>query len=82
MLVLSFSGVLADSPWGWPSIFYVSGGLGMCWVILWIFLGANSPEVHPFISGPEKRFIMSSLPMAAKDHSVSEIIHIMIEIIC
>uniref|UniRef100_A0A1B6F2P7 Putative inorganic phosphate cotransporter n=1 Tax=Cuerna arida TaxID=1464854 RepID=A0A1B6F2P7_9HEMI len=67
MLVLSFSGLLASSPWGWPSIFYFSGGLGLLWVVLWMLLGANSPEAHPFISAAERQFIQRSLPSTARD---------------
>ncbi|KAG8329869.1 hypothetical protein J6590_077460 [Homalodisca vitripennis] len=68
MIVLSFSGLLASSPWGWPSIFYFSGGLGLFWVVLWMLLGANSPEAHPFISNAERLYVQRSLPGTARDH--------------
>ena len=30
---------------GWPSVFYVCGGLGICWYILWMQVFTSNPEV-------------------------------------
>lgn len=43
---------------GWPSIFYIMGGLGIIWCLAWMFCYTNSPNNHPFISDKEKNFIM------------------------
>lgn len=66
--MLSSSGILASSPMGWPSIFYISGTCGILWSILWFFYGGNSPAEYKSISIEEKEFIQSSL--GSEDHSV------------
>ncbi|XP_059139528.1 sialin-like isoform X2 [Physella acuta] len=43
---------------GWPSIFYVTGGGCLVWVLLWFLVVADSPETHPTISKAEKDFIV------------------------
>lgn len=45
---------------GWPSIFYVFGGVGIVWVILWVALTAKSPAEHHFISQAEKEYIIAN----------------------
>ncbi|XP_054270084.1 putative inorganic phosphate cotransporter [Macrosteles quadrilineatus] len=74
MLVLACSGLLASTPWGWPSIFYFSGGLGLVWVILWMLLGGNSPESHSFISDEERDYILKSLPGTAREGVSSQMV--------
>lgn len=71
VLMLSTSGVLASSPIGWPSIFYLSGAAGILWTVLWFFYGGNSPAEYKHISSEEKEFIQSSL--GSHDHKVSEV---------
>ncbi|XP_067947012.1 sialin-like isoform X3 [Watersipora subatra] len=46
---------------GWPSIFYVGGGICLLFCFLWHFLVFDSPEEHPRISEREKLYIMKSL---------------------
>lgn len=60
-IVLPLSGLLASSSWGWPSIFYVSGILGLLWSGMFAWLGADSPMVHPSISENERNYIQHSL---------------------
>lgn len=57
---LMISGFLADY-WGWESIFYVMGTLGIIWVAIYVFIGAASPQVSKMISEEEKLYIQSSL---------------------
>jgi ACS family hexuronate transporter-like MFS transporter len=50
-------------PWltmrfGWPMAFYVTGGLGVFWLVLW-FLTYDAPERHPRVSPKELAFIRS-----------------------
>lgn len=33
--------------WGWPSVFYTFGPLGIVWSVLWYFLVTSRPEDHP-----------------------------------
>ncbi|KAL0272549.1 UNVERIFIED_CONTAM: hypothetical protein PYX00_005477 [Menopon gallinae] len=55
------SGYLAASSVGWPLIFYVFGGLGFAWCLLWFFVAANNPAEHSFISEKEKNYIERSV---------------------
>ncbi|XP_067658407.1 sialin-like [Haliotis asinina] len=42
---------------GWPFIFYVYGGTGIVWLLLWCFLVFDSPDTHPRIQEKEKAII-------------------------
>ncbi|XP_022176320.1 sialin-like [Myzus persicae] len=42
---------------GWESVFYVSGGLGLLWFICWILLVYDTPAKHPTISIRERTYI-------------------------
>lgn len=71
VLMLAASGFLAEY-YGWPSIFYVSGGIGVIWVILWFFYGENTPEEYSKISLAEKQYINKSLGEVSMQASVSK----------
>lgn len=45
---------------GWPSVFYLTGLLGVVWSIFWILLASGSPEKHKFISVEERFYIVHS----------------------
>uniref|UniRef100_A0A2A4JK24 Putative inorganic phosphate cotransporter n=1 Tax=Heliothis virescens TaxID=7102 RepID=A0A2A4JK24_HELVI len=57
---LVISGFIADA-WGWPAIFYVNGAIGAVWVVLYIILGADSPQKSKLISAKERLYIQTSL---------------------
>ncbi|KDR11545.1 Putative inorganic phosphate cotransporter [Zootermopsis nevadensis] len=61
IIAMPICGALASSAIGWPSIFYIFGALGICWVLLWMFLGADSPGTHRFISKAEQLYIETNL---------------------
>jgi MFS transporter, ACS family, hexuronate transporter len=44
--------------YNWQFAFFITGGLGLIWVGLWLFL-YESPERHPRISDREKEYISS-----------------------
>ncbi|XP_041369663.1 sialin-like [Gigantopelta aegis] len=46
-----------DFAGGWPSIFYVLGGVSLIWVALWGLLVSDSPAQHKRISKIEKKYI-------------------------
>uniref|UniRef100_A0A452V4N7 Solute carrier family 17 member 4 n=1 Tax=Ursus maritimus TaxID=29073 RepID=A0A452V4N7_URSMA len=46
---------------GWPSIFYIFGGIGCACSFLWFPLVYDDPTNHPFISTGEKEYIVCSL---------------------
>ncbi|GBP98050.1 Putative inorganic phosphate cotransporter [Eumeta japonica] len=54
------SGFIAHA-WGWPAIFYMNGGLGAVWTLIYAFLGADSPQRSKIISSEEKFYIQDSL---------------------
>nr|CAD7197358.1 unnamed protein product [Timema douglasi] len=61
ILAMPICGALAQSAAGWPSAFYLFGGVGLLWCVAWFFLGADSPASHKWISQEEKLFIEASL---------------------
>jgi ACS family sodium-dependent inorganic phosphate cotransporter len=52
-----FSGTIAVN-WGWQSIYYIFGGIGVVWFVVFIIFVANSPETDRFISEAEKLYII------------------------
>ncbi|KAL1132485.1 hypothetical protein AAG570_010440 [Ranatra chinensis] len=61
MVMMLIGGVLAAGAGGWPSIFYVSGAVGVVWGILCAIFGADSPDQHRTISAKERSYINSAL---------------------
>lgn len=47
--------------WGWPMAFYITGGLGFFWMVLWICV-YESPQQHPRVSAEELAYIRSDPP--------------------
>ena len=60
VLSLPISGFLCEA-FGWPSVFYVFGLLGLVWWVGWCYLVYDSPRAHPRISSAERRYILNSL---------------------
>ena len=60
VLSLPISGFLCEA-FGWPSVFYVFGFLGLVWWVGWCYLVFDSPQTHPRISSSERRYILNSL---------------------
>lgn len=69
MISLILTGYIGDSKLGWPAAFYLYGGIGLLWAVLWFFIGSNSPSENKLISDEEKKFIQSET--IGDDHSVS-----------
>jgi len=42
---------------GWPSVYYLCGGVSLVWFALWTLYVYDSPEDHPSISLSEKKYI-------------------------
>ncbi|KAF5282674.1 hypothetical protein FQA39_LY17534 [Lamprigera yunnana] len=42
---------------GWRSVFYTTGSIGIIWCIIWYLLAFDSPETHPRISLSEQKYI-------------------------
>ncbi|CAG9768368.1 unnamed protein product [Ceutorhynchus assimilis] len=56
---------------GWPSIFYVFGIIGLIWYVLWTMIVADSPESDKKISKNELDYILSSLESSKSDGTLS-----------
>ncbi|XP_046549690.1 uncharacterized transporter slc-17.2-like [Haliotis rubra] len=58
-LVFPLAGFLCRSGFdgGWASVFYVTGGLGVTWSLLWILLSRDKPGDQPWISMDERTYI-------------------------
>lgn len=68
---LAAAGALAGSSGGWPSVFYVTGALGMI-VGIWILLGvAECPAQHPSMSPKERAYIEENFGVAPSTDHVS-----------
>lgn len=59
-LTLPISGFLIVA-WGWESVFYVTGLIGVAWSALWFVLIYDSPAQHPRISMEERKFIEEAI---------------------
>lgn len=42
---------------GWESVFYVSGAIGLLWILGWVVFVYDTPAKHPTISNEEKAYI-------------------------
>ncbi len=43
---------------GWKWTFVIVGGLGVVWVVLWLFINKADPEDHPWVTEEEKNHIL------------------------
>lgn len=59
VISLPLSGWLCslDYMGGWPLAFYIFGVLGLLWLVFWLFLVYDTPQMHPRISHEERVFI-------------------------
>ncbi|KAJ3645136.1 hypothetical protein Zmor_022822 [Zophobas morio] len=67
VIALPITGVIAESSVGWPTAFYVYGGLGIAWTVLWVLVGADSPAKHGRISEEERRYIEGTTSTEEKE---------------
>lgn len=58
---MPITGWICASSAGWPCVFYVYGAVGLAWVLVYFFMGANNPASHKTISTEEKYYIEKSL---------------------
>ncbi|KAF5308048.1 hypothetical protein FQR65_LT06423 [Abscondita terminalis] len=61
---LPLTGWICGSWLGWPFAYYIYGALGLVWVVMWFFLGKNSPSEHTNMDPIERKYIESSLNVA------------------
>ena len=70
VITFPVSGYLASSRFGWPSIFYITGGIGLVWVLLWLWLGASTPGDCRNLSESEKLYIEISVKTGDENSKV------------
>ncbi|XP_033226298.1 sialin-like [Belonocnema kinseyi] len=46
---------------GWRTVFYTTGSIGVFWCIFWYFLAFDTPATHPRISQQELQYIQGSV---------------------
>ncbi|KAM7343539.1 putative inorganic phosphate cotransporter isoform 2-T2 [Cochliomyia hominivorax] len=56
-LLLAISGNIFDSSMGWPGIFYITGGIGIMWSIVFLIFGYDSPRDAKIISIEERVYV-------------------------
>lgn len=61
------SGTLIDATGQWSSVFYLFGGIGVLWFVLFTLLCYSSPDEHPFISEKERSFLKKELGSLSKE---------------
>lgn len=54
---------------GWPSVFYIFGGIGFFWWVLWQTLAASEPNASTTISEKELDFLMNTIPGSEKKNN-------------
>lgn len=71
VIAMPVSGVLCDV-FGWESVFYFFGIVGIVWSILWFFLVFNSPAEHPRITQEERDYIESHVGKRSQEQKANE----------
>ena len=57
MITYPICGVVLDNL-GWEAVFYLTGGFGILWFLIWQIVISNDPSVHGWISEDEKEYIL------------------------
>ncbi|XP_046394163.1 putative inorganic phosphate cotransporter isoform X1 [Ischnura elegans] len=52
--------------WGWESVFYFFGVVGILWFIAWCTLCYSTPQSHPWISTEELAYLEKEIPAQTK----------------
>uniref|UniRef100_T1KC47 Major facilitator superfamily (MFS) profile domain-containing protein n=1 Tax=Tetranychus urticae TaxID=32264 RepID=T1KC47_TETUR len=62
LISLPLAGILVDSSFlgGWPSVFYLFGGLNLIVAIIWFIVVYDTPEVHPYLGSEELEVILKN----------------------
>lgn len=56
------AGVLAETNFGWPLVFYVAASFHVPWLLAWLYFASNTPAEHRLISNQELTFITQNIP--------------------
>lgn len=61
VISMPISGLLCDSIYKWPSVFYFFGTIGVIWSAAFLYLIYEDPERHPKINQTEQKYIVHSI---------------------
>lgn len=61
VISMPLSAIISTSSIGWPAIFYIYGGFGLIWTVVWIFLGCDDPMKHKNLQPSEQKFLESTI---------------------
>ncbi|XP_019280853.1 sodium-dependent phosphate transport protein 4 isoform X3 [Panthera pardus] len=65
--IILLGGIISQTL-GWPFVFYIFGGIGFVYCLLWFVLVYDDPVSHPWISVTEREYIVSSLAQQVSPH--------------
>ncbi|XP_047003976.1 sialin-like [Schistocerca americana] len=71
LLSMAVSGTMVKNL-GWPSVFYVFGGISTVTIIPWVYFVYSEPESHPRITEKELRYILDNTGCSMKEKSSKE----------
>ncbi|XP_047122245.1 sialin-like [Schistocerca piceifrons] len=71
LLSMAVSGTMVKNL-GWPSVFYVFGGISTVTIIPWVYFVYSEPESHPRITEKELRYILENTGCSMKEKSSKE----------
>lgn len=61
VIAFPIAGWISASTIGWPVVFYLYGGIGVAWSLIWLLVGSDSPAKHKTISKDERKYIESGI---------------------
>ncbi|KMT66708.1 MFS transporter [Catenovulum maritimum] len=57
---------------GWQATFFVIGGVGLFWLIPWLYLYKGTPSQHPMLAEAERQYILSGQKQNNADSDAEE----------
>ncbi|KAG5879331.1 hypothetical protein JTB14_030194 [Gonioctena quinquepunctata] len=70
VIVMPIAGFFAGSTMGWQTVFYLLGGIGLLWVVLFVICGSDSPLDHTSITKEELLFIQDGKSTTKKPEKI------------
>uniref|UniRef100_A0A673TWN7 Solute carrier family 17 member 3 n=2 Tax=Suricata suricatta TaxID=37032 RepID=A0A673TWN7_SURSU len=58
--IILLGGIISQTL-GWPFVFYIFGGIGCVYALLWFVLVYDDPLAHPWVNVTEREYIIASL---------------------
>ena len=61
---------------GWRATFVILGGLGLLWIIPWLFVYKALPKTHPWLSEEERKYILEGQKIDGKGEEDGKILSV------